>query len=117
MKIMGDYRIAIFVIELETTEYVHDCSEPENSVLVDGLTRTIAIYSEKKIAEHDFENFNIYDLYSIYELPNIGEATLRLYYYNLIPDAGAQFEGVIEEKNLLENIDWEEVNEYINKGK
>lgn len=117
MKIMGDYRIAIFVIELETTKYVHDCSEPENSVLVDGLTRTIAIYSEKEIAERDFKNLNIYDFYSIYELPDIGEATLRLYYYNLVSDAEAQFENAMEEKDLLENIDWKEVNDYINRGK
>lgn len=117
MKIMGDYRIAIFVIELETTEYVHDCGEPENSVLVAGLTRTITIYSEKEVAEHTFDGLNIYDFYSIYELPDIGEATLRLCYYNLIPDAEAQFECIIKEKDLLENIDWKEVNEYINKGK
>lgn len=117
MKIMGDYRIAIFVIELETTEYIRDCGEPESNVLVNGLTRTITIYSEKEVAEHAFKDLNIYDFYSIYELPDVQEATLMLCYYNLIPDGEAQFECIIEKKDLLENIDWTEVNKYINKGK
>lgn len=117
MTITGNYRTSIYVIELETVEYIHDLENPENSVLLPGLTRTITIYSEKEIAERAFEEMDIYAFYSMYNLPDIEEATLKLCRHVLIPDAEAQFDDIIAEKDLLENIDWKEVNDYINKGK
>ena len=117
MNIKGDYRIAIYVISIRTTEYIHDIENEDTSVLFPENERMVVIYSEKDKAEKYFDELDIYSFYSMYNLPDICEATLQLDEFILIPDAEAQHNDIIKTKDLLENIDWVEVNNFINKGK
>lgn len=118
MLIKGDYSIPFYLIRLVTTEFIHDMEhEKEDGILYPENERTIVIYAEKERALAEFDRMDIYEFFSMYNLPDVCSATLILNEYLLVPYEEAQNNGIIKHKDLLENIDWKEVNDFINKGK
>lgn len=105
MKIEFQYfKIALYIIELETSSYIHDCitaDVSEASVVHDD--RIVYIFTDKESAERMFDTIDIYKFFNETEVRyDVLHAVLKLTKWYIEDNEPAEDYELIKRKDILD---------------
>lgn len=106
MKIeFQSFKIALYIIELETQSYIHDCitaDASEASVIHDD-DRIVYIFTDKESAERMFDATDIYEFFNETEVRyDVLHAVLKLTKWYIEDNEPAEDYELIKRKDILD---------------